>query len=79
VDDASDTIAERMRALGATPDGRAPTIAATATLNPLPSGELATTDVVELITGSLRAAVGTARSADDQVDAEDPPPPTCST
>jgi starvation-inducible DNA-binding protein len=70
--DASDTIAERMRALGATPDGRAPTVAATAKLTPLPSGELATSDAVDLITGSLRTAAGTLRSVHDEIDAEDP-------
>jgi starvation-inducible DNA-binding protein len=70
--DASDTIAERMRALGATPDGRAPTVAATAKLTPLPSGELATSDAVDLITSSLRIAAGTIRSVHDEIDAEDP-------
>lgn len=69
---ASDTIAERMRALDTTPDGRARTISAAATLMPLPSGELSTTEVVELITRSLRAVVDTMRSVHDQVDAEDP-------
>jgi starvation-inducible DNA-binding protein len=70
--DASDTIAERMRALGATPDGRAPTVAATATLTPLPAGELATSEAVDLITSSLRTAVGTIRRVHDGIDAEDP-------
>src|SRR5579863_5709034 len=69
---ASDTIAERMRALDATPDGRAPTVAATASLTPLPSGELNTTAVVDLITGAIRATVATIRTVHDQVDAEDP-------
>lgn len=70
--DASDTIAERMRALGATPDGRAPTVASTATLTPLPSEELRTSDAVDLITDSLRAVAGTIRKVHDEVDAEDP-------
>lgn len=70
--DASDTIAERMRALGATPDGRAPTVAATAALKPLPAGELHTSAVVDLITGSLRTVAGTVRHVHDEVDAEDP-------
>lgn len=70
--EASDTIAERMRALGATPDGRAPTIAATASLDPLPAGELGTTTVVQLITGSLYRVAGTARAVHDEVDEEDP-------
>lgn len=70
--DASDTIAERMRALGATPDGRAPTVAATASLSPLPSGEIATSQAVDLMTTALRNAAGTIRRVHDQIDAEDP-------
>ena len=70
--DATDTLAERMRALGASPDGRVPTVAATASLSPLPAGELASSEVVDLITGSLHTAVGTIRQVHDEVDAEDP-------
>lgn len=70
--EASDTLAERTRALGGTPDGRAPTVAATASLKPLPSGELATSQAVELITASLRRTVSTIREVRDDVDAEDP-------
>jgi starvation-inducible DNA-binding protein len=70
--EASDTIAERMRALGATPDGRAPTVAATAKLTPLPTGELATSQAVNLITAGLRITARTIREVHDQVDAEDP-------
>ena len=70
--DAADTIAERMRALGATPDGRAPTIVATASLTPLPAGELGTSAVVDLITGSLRTVVADIRRVHDEVDREDP-------
>jgi starvation-inducible DNA-binding protein len=70
--DASDTIAERMRALGATPDGRAPTVAATADLQPLPAGELTTAQAVELITASLRITANAIREIHDDVDAEDP-------
>jgi starvation-inducible DNA-binding protein len=70
--DASDTIAERMRALGATPDGRAPTVAATASLTPLPAGELRTSEGVDLITHSLGSAAFTIRKVHDEVDAEDP-------
>jgi starvation-inducible DNA-binding protein len=70
--DSSDTIAERMRALDATPDGRAPTVAGTANLTPLPTGELATAQAVALITNSLRTTTATIRHLHDQVDAEDP-------
>jgi starvation-inducible DNA-binding protein len=70
--DSSDTIAERMRALGVTPDGRAPTVAGTADLTPLPAGELSTARAVELITNSLRTTTATIRDLHDQIDAEDP-------
>ncbi|HLX89270.1 MAG TPA: DNA starvation/stationary phase protection protein [Acidimicrobiales bacterium] len=70
--DAADTIAERMRGLGAVADGRAPTVAATASLIPLPAGEIATSTAVELITGSLRTVVADIRRVHDEVDAEDP-------
>lgn len=67
-----DTISERMRALGAKPDGRAPTVAATASLTPLPAGELSTSSAVDLITSSLRSVVATLRRVHDEVDREDP-------
>lgn len=70
--DASDTIAERMRALRATPDGRAPTVATTADLQPLPAGELTTAQAVELITGNLHVTAQAIREVHDEVDAEDP-------
>ena len=70
--EASDTIAERMRALGTTPDGRAPTVAATATLSEFPAGEQDVATVVDLVTARLYAASGTARAIHDSVDAEDP-------
>ena len=47
--EASDTIAERMRALGAVPDGRSDTIAATTTLPQFPADEQDTAEVVDLI------------------------------
>jgi starvation-inducible DNA-binding protein len=70
--EASDSIAERMRALWPTPDGRAATIAATATLSEFPAGEQNTATVVDLMTARLREAAGTARAVHDSVDAEDP-------
>ncbi|MFI6673134.1 Dps family protein [Kribbella sp. NPDC050470] len=69
---AADTIAERMRALGTTPDGRAPTIAASATLPEFPGGEQDVTAVVDVVTAALHATAGTARFIHDRVDAEDP-------
>ena len=70
--ESSDTIAERMRAIRATPDGRAPTVAATTKLQSLPEGKPATSEAVDLIADSLRTAVGTIRKVHDEVDAEDP-------
>ena len=46
----SDTIAERLRALHAMPDGRSSTVAATTTLPEFPNGEVETTKAVDLIT-----------------------------
>ena len=69
---ASDTIAERMRALDAVPDGRSDTVAATTTLPQFPAYEQNTADVVELITTRVYATVDTLRTVHDDVDAEDP-------
>lgn len=68
----SDTIAERMRALNAVPDGRLETVAANTSLPALPLGEIDTAQVVDLVTGLLGRAAGTARDVHDAVDAEDP-------
>jgi starvation-inducible DNA-binding protein len=70
--DAADTIAERMRGLGKVADGRAPTVAGTASLTPLPADELGTSTVVDLITDSLRTVVAGIRRVHDDVDREDP-------
>ncbi|CAN7382990.1 DNA starvation/stationary phase protection protein [Microbacterium maritypicum] len=75
IDDArtfSDTIAERMRALHAVPDGRSATIAKTTSLPEFPAGEVSTTETIDLITERLEAAVGTVRDVHDAVDEEDP-------
>ena len=55
---ASDTVAERLRALHAVPDGR--------------STPTDTSETVDLITARLEAAVATMRDVHDQVDEEDP-------
>jgi starvation-inducible DNA-binding protein len=70
--EASDNIAERLRALDAIPDGRSETVAASTSLPQFPVGEQNTTDVVDLITTRVYAAVDTIRSVHDAVDAEDP-------
>ncbi|OHU21354.1 DNA starvation/stationary phase protection protein [Mycobacteroides franklinii] len=68
----SDTIAERMRALYAVPDGRSDTVAASTTLPQFPPYERSTGDVVDLITVRTQAAVNTLRAVHDEVDDEDP-------
>lgn len=68
----SDTIAERMRALHALPDGRSDTVAETTTLPEFPHGEVATTEVIDLVTVRLEDAVSTCRDVHDAVDEEDP-------
>ena len=68
----SDTIAERMRALHAVPDGRSATIAKTTTLPEFPMGEVSTTETIDLVTARLEAAVATLRGVHDDVDEEDP-------
>jgi starvation-inducible DNA-binding protein len=68
----SDTIAERMRALDAVPDGRSDTVAVTTTLPAFPADERNTAEVVDLITTRTYATVDTLRAVHDAVDAEDP-------
>src|ERR1700738_3471029 len=70
--EASDTIAERMRALDAVPDGRSDTVAGTTTLPQFPAYEHNPGEVVDLITGRTYAAIDTMRRVHDSVDAEDP-------
>ncbi|WP_299561981.1 DNA starvation/stationary phase protection protein [uncultured Mycolicibacterium sp.] len=70
--EASDTVAERLRALDAVPDGRTDTVAATTTLPQFPAHEVGTAETVDLITARIAAAVDTIRTVHDAVDAEDP-------
>jgi starvation-inducible DNA-binding protein len=68
----SDQIAERMRALRATPNGRSATVARHTSLAPLPDRELDTATVVDLIGERLLATSRTLRAVHDHVDREDP-------
>lgn len=68
----ADTVAERMRALHALPDGRSDQVAETTTLPEFPQGEIATTEVIDLITERLDDVCGTCREVHDAVDEEDP-------
>lgn len=68
----SDDVAERMRAIYITPDGRSDTVAKNTSLAEYPEGEVLTTEVVGLISDRIYAATGTMREVHDQVDSEDP-------
>jgi starvation-inducible DNA-binding protein len=70
--EASDTVAERMRALDVIPDGRSDTVAAATSLPQFPPYEHSTSEVVDLITVRTYATVDTLRTVHDAVDAEDP-------
>ena len=70
--DASDTIADRMRALDVVPDGRSDTVAAATSLPQFPPYERGTQEVVDLVTARVYATVDTIRTVHDSVDAEDP-------
>src|SRR3982074_2535598 len=59
--EASDTIAERMRAINAMPDGRSDTVTATTTLPAITPVELSTAETVDLITTRIYAVVDTVR------------------
>jgi len=68
----ADTVAERMRALHALPDGRSGEVSQTTTLPEFPQGEIATSEVVDLMTERLDAVARTCRDVHDAVDDEDP-------
>lgn len=68
----ADTVAERMRALHASPDGRSATVSKNTSLAEFPSGEVSTSDTVNLITERLDAVAATVRDVHDAVDEEDP-------
>lgn len=70
--DFSDDLAERMRAIYVTPDGRAATVADRSSLTEFPPDEVDTAETVDLITTALYTVAATARRIHDAVDAEDP-------
>jgi len=70
--EASDTIAERMRALDGVPDGRSDTVVATTTVPAIPSGLINASETVDMITTRIYAVVGTLRAVHDDVDDADP-------
>ncbi|MEV4420253.1 DNA starvation/stationary phase protection protein [Patulibacter sp. NPDC049589] len=68
----SDDLAERMRALYVTPDGRPGTVAEQSSLPPFPAGEVDTAETVDLITGRIYGVCSTIREVHDDVDEADP-------
>lgn len=70
--DASDTIAERMRALDAVPDGRSDTVATSTSVPAVPYGESTTDETVDTMTARIYSVVSTVRAVHDAVDTADP-------
>lgn len=70
--ESSDDVAERMRALHATPDGRPAVVAEQSSLPTFPAGEVLTTDAIDLMTRAVEATVATMREVHDEVDEADP-------
>lgn len=68
----SDDVAERMRALYVTPDGRSTAVAEQTSLEEFPAGEVDTAQTVDLMTERLYRTVGTLRDVHDAVDEADP-------
>lgn len=68
----ADEVAERMRALHATPDGRSDTVAAMTTLPVFPAGEVEARMTIDLVVQRLEATVATMRRVHDVVDEADP-------
>ena len=68
----SDAVAERMRAVYITPDGRSATVAENTSLPPFPEGEVDTSHTVNLITQRMYAVTSTMRDVHDTVDEADP-------
>lgn len=70
--DGADTVAERMRALHAAPDGRPGVFAAQTSLPEFPAGEIHTHDAIREMVKAIEAAVATMREVHDDVDDADP-------
>jgi starvation-inducible DNA-binding protein len=68
----ADTVAERMRALEAVPDGRTRTVATTTTLDDFPEGEVSVERAVAVISERILAVVNGIRALHDDVDEQDP-------
>jgi starvation-inducible DNA-binding protein len=70
--DYADSVAERMRALEAVPDGRTRTVARDTSLDDFPAGEVSVERAVAVISERILAVVNVIRALHDGVDAQDP-------
>lgn len=68
----ADTLAERMRALHATVDGRVETVAEATSLPEFEPGEIYTHDAIDLIVKAIEQVVRTMREVHDPIDEADP-------
>jgi len=68
----ADSIAERMRALWAVPDGRTRTVAESTTLADFPAGEISVERALAVIADRILATVNVIRKVHDSVDQQDP-------
>ncbi len=68
----ADTVAERMRALHAAPDGRPIVVAAQASLPDFPAGEISTHDGIREMVRAIESVTGTMRDVHESVDDADP-------
>lgn len=68
----ADSIAERMRALHATADGRPSVVAEQTALPEFPAGEITTHDAIDLSVSAVETTVATMRKVHDEVDEADP-------
>ncbi|MDP9800420.1 starvation-inducible DNA-binding protein [Arcanobacterium wilhelmae] len=70
--EASDEVAERMRAIGLTADGRPDSVASANTLPKLGEGKISDVDGAAAAVAAITATVGTLRQVHEKVDVEDP-------
>jgi starvation-inducible DNA-binding protein len=68
----ADEVAERMRAVMVTPDGRTSVVAETTRVAPFPAGEINSAECIDRIVSALYQVSATIRAIHDEVDAEDP-------
>ncbi len=67
-----DDVAERMRALQTTPDGRAGVVAGDSSLPLFPAGEVSTHTAVVTVVEAIEVVTGCMREVHDAVDEDDP-------